>query len=584
VDAYVVVSSEDTMKTKKRKFTYHHAHGGWVNTKYFTTAADTFEKYGYYVDAPEGTREYFQFWDRERDRIVNGYCVGGKCITGSHYFYLNYTRIRKSGTKGRKRESFPDFWDGDYDFFWNWEIVRNGYDGDIDALELFNKPLWLDGGHHMLVVKARQKGFSYKAAAIATREYNFFKNSNTFIGAYVEDYASANFAKVMNNIHHINEHTAFIKRRQVIDRQDHIRASYLERDEEKGVDIEKGYKSEVIVKSFHENKNATRGGSYDLVIIEEAGSFGPPGTLKQVISSTRDTLEEGAYVTGNMLVFGTSGEMDKGSVDLSELAYMPDVYNFVPYTPVWDDPDDHETKTVYFFPAHLCLPGYIDEHGNSDLKAAKEYEESKRKKYKDAGKIADLIAYKAERPMKLSEAFDVKSGSFFSAIVEIKVRLEYLKHSKIYEKITTPVELYYDEDGTVHVREASVNDVIWEFKHYPDGREGTPVIYEMPEDPLAPYQYIIAYDPYRHDQGTSLGAAYVYKTSKVFSYTHDTIVASYIGRPKSFNKYNDTLIKLAELYKVRLPVYQELADITINANRNSIRAVIEDIQNKLKAL
>jgi shikimate kinase len=42
--------------------------------------------------------------------------------------------------------------------------------------------------------------------------------------------------------------------------------------------------------------------------------------------------------------------------------------------------------------------------------------------------------------------------------------------------------------------------------------------------------------------------------------------------------------KLAELYKVRLPVYQELADITINANRNSIRTVIEDIQNKLKAL
>jgi shikimate kinase len=35
---------------------------------------------------------------------------------------------------------------------------------------------------------------------------------------------------------------------------------------------------------------------------------------------------------------------------------------------------------------------------------------------------------------------------------------------------------------------------------------------------------------------------------------------------------------------VRLPVYQELADITINANRNSIRAVIEDIQNKLNAL
>ncbi len=42
--------------------------------------------------------------------------------------------------------------------------------------------------------------------------------------------------------------------------------------------------------------------------------------------------------------------------------------------------------------------------------------------------------------------------------------------------------------------------------------------------------------------------------------------------------------KLAQLFKIRLPIYKDLADITINANRNNIKTVINDITTQVDAL
>lgn len=528
---------------------------GFVNTDLFRQAAIYFEKHGVYTDAPPGTKDYLDFWQQEADRVLNGYCIGGTCITGTHYYYLNYTRIKKSVSgSNRKVEGFPDFWDGDFDFFWNWEIARYGFDKKkIRLPALYHLPDELEGGHNLLVVKARRKGFSYKASAIASREYNFYRNSHVLLTTYNDQHLDLLWQKTMDNINFINEHTAWFKRRQKIDKQGemHIRASYLEKDPQTGIDVEKGYKSEIVGKTFYKNKNVARGGDYDIIIIDEAGSAGPPGTLKKVIQVAKDTQQDGQFVTGNMLVFGTSGEMDSGSVDLAELAYDPALYNFMSYKPDKDDAiDEEEGKVCYFFPIQFNLPGLMDRNGNSKINEAIRYEKSQRQKFIDAGDMQGLIAHKAERPMNLSEAFDIKDANIFSAIPEVKQRLDYLKYSKVYKKIGTPVELYY-KDGKVEMKEKPNCQVLWESKHY-NNKEGCVVIYEMPDAPLYRYKYIIGYDPYRHDDGTSLGAAYVYKTALDTSNTHSTIVASYIGRPKTFDKYNDILIMLAEFYNAMI--------------------------------
>ena len=66
------------------------------NTHNFSPAARTYIRSGYYTDALNGTKEYYEFWDTERNRCMYGFEVSGIRITGYHYFYLNYCPIDRA--------------------------------------------------------------------------------------------------------------------------------------------------------------------------------------------------------------------------------------------------------------------------------------------------------------------------------------------------------------------------------------------------------------------------------------------------------------------------------------------------------
>ena len=53
----------------------------FAETDRFSPAAQSYKKYGYYTDAIPGTREYYEFWDVETERCINGYEVFGVKIT-----------------------------------------------------------------------------------------------------------------------------------------------------------------------------------------------------------------------------------------------------------------------------------------------------------------------------------------------------------------------------------------------------------------------------------------------------------------------------------------------------------------------
>ena len=144
--------------------------GIWVNTEPFREAGNRFITTGRYTDALPGTLEFDRFWDEEYNRCMNGYEVSGAKITGKHYFYLNYCLINKvnltDDNRGKRKVSKgflrPDFWDGDFEYFWFLEIAENGIDPAlIPTLHLNNKVLWTEGGKSMIVGKARRRGFSY---------------------------------------------------------------------------------------------------------------------------------------------------------------------------------------------------------------------------------------------------------------------------------------------------------------------------------------------------------------------------------------------------------------------------------------
>ena len=112
------------------------------------------------------------------------------------------------------------------------EIARNGSTPEKVAklgLSTDVHPDWLDGGHHLIVAKARRKGFSYKNAAITCNQFNTEKNSYTLLCAHDKKYLYPKGIMTMAaaNMDFLNEHTGWSKRRSVIDKQNHKKASYL---------------------------------------------------------------------------------------------------------------------------------------------------------------------------------------------------------------------------------------------------------------------------------------------------------------------------------------------------------------------
>lgn len=123
------------------------------NSDKFRRSALAYIESGSYCNYPKGTSEYFNFWETEMDRCINGYTADdGDYITGYNYFYLNYCPIQRIVYKNKKNKqgqeelikvrelAFPDFYDYDYYYFQAIESAQ-------------------DQGKHLCVAKARRKGY-----------------------------------------------------------------------------------------------------------------------------------------------------------------------------------------------------------------------------------------------------------------------------------------------------------------------------------------------------------------------------------------------------------------------------------------
>ena len=251
-----------------------------------------FLEQGHYTPALPGTREYYEFWDEEKNRCIYGYTIDELHITGFHYFYLNYCPIDRAvdeelpdGTIQAKRErTFPRFYDGDWEYF-----------QEIDKARSENK--------HMIVLKARRKGYSYKAGAMLARNYFFIKNSKNFVFAAQKEYLIGDglLSKAWEFLSFIDDHTAWAQPR-LRDREMHKMSGYKKKVN--GLEIEMGMKSQIMGVSLKDAPDKVRGKAGELVFFEEAGSF--PGLLK-AWEVTMPTMRQGSKTLGLMVAFGTGG-------------------------------------------------------------------------------------------------------------------------------------------------------------------------------------------------------------------------------------------------------------------------------------
>lgn len=265
------------------------------NSNKFRSSAIKFKETGRYCAYPIGTSEYTQFWDEEKRRCLEGYTApDGDYISGYNYFYLNYCPIErivyedKMNKKGQmekvrsRKIDFPDFYDYDYYYF---QAIDN-------AEEL---------GKHLCVLKSRRKGFSYKNASLACRNYYLIPNSKSYIYASDETFLLGDgiMSKVSMYMSFIDENTAFAKKRTV-NKTLHKRAGFYAKDEY-GNEIEMGYKSEIIAKSLKDDPSRVRGKAGKLIIFEEAGSFSELGAAWSI---ARPSVEQDGIAFGLMIAFG----------------------------------------------------------------------------------------------------------------------------------------------------------------------------------------------------------------------------------------------------------------------------------------
>ena len=507
---------------------------------------------GHYCQYPEGTSEFFAYWDKQMDRCKYGYTADdGDFISGYNYFYLNFCPIQRiiyntitnpdgSTTIKKTRDlQFPDFYDYDYYFF--------------QAVEQAETE-----GKHLCALKSRRKGYSYKNAAMACRNYYLFAGSKTYIYASNKQYLTEDgiLTKAWDYMDFIDKNTAWGKKRSV-NTQMRKRAGFYTKDEY-GNEVELGFKSEIIGVTLKDNPDVVRGKAGKLIIFEEAGSFSELGAAWQI---ARPSVEQDGMAFGTMIAFGTGGDEDSHFETLKDMFYNPDGYNCLGFDNIWDEtPSDK--KCGFFIPQYTNMDFrddkgnrlYMDIDGNTLRKKSLEYILTDRKKViENATNSVAVDRYVAEHCITPQEACLEFGGNIFpkKELQEQLAKIRINKHLSNHKQVG---DLVWNTDGSLKWVIKKLGDIT----HYPLKRDDDPtgsiVIWEHPVPDAPIGLYILGVDPYDHDQsGTnSLGSTFVYKRFQSFENYYDIIVAEYTGRPQTAEEYYENLRKLAIYYNGRI--------------------------------
>lgn len=565
----------------------------FVNTSIFTETSRYYKKHGCYTKAPKGSREYTQFWDIEEDRRKNGMTAPGKLmtvtengktfqkmqevhITGKHYGFLNYGRILMTteidtvevgyltGNKpkfakkvGKKTIDFPRFIDGQYSYWKAKEYARQV-------------------GLHLVACKARRKGFSYMEGFDCADEINMNPYITALVTAYDMKYLTKGnqiMPMAKRYLDWLELQTDF-SRGYLKEESDHIKLGY----KREGMGhMEFGYKSELLGLSMMNNPDAPAGKDAVLIKFEESGKN---PLLKEALSITLSTTEDGSVTTGHIEIFGTGGTKDANWADFEEIYYNPESFGCMSFDNVWDE-NSKGTAAGFFYPQQTGDPDYVDEHGNSLETQALAYDASQETIKKKTLSQSEFIRWRAQRARCGREAFSSGSDNIFPSadIVEQRNRIEQNPDFKYFHRagqlVRTNNGIKFRLNDILSNEGVKVHDPILNFP-LKNGQDVAGCYvewvspYKEPESGKIPDKlYRIWHDPYAHDKDKknltikdSLGTAWVYERSNNLTYSKgDMIVASIVGRPDSVDDYNESLLRLSEYWNAQVMFENDRGDV-----------------------
>lgn len=523
------------------------------NSDKFRQAAIFFKEHGAYTLAPPGTTDYIKYWDEETNRCLYGYVApDGDAISGYNYFYLNYSPIMKLseveytdryGNKRTRRErilEFPNFWDYDYYYF--------------NAIEEAETE-----GKHLVVLKSRQRGYSFKGASMLVRNYELIPGSKSFAVASEQKFLIGDglLTKAWQIMDFIDKHTAWSKQRLTSTRMERVAGFKI--TDEFGKQTEQGYLSSITGITLKNDPERLRGTRGKLVLFEEGGKFPNLETAWRVEQPAVETDDGVAF--GLLIAFGTGGTEGSSFDGLKNLFYKPEAFNCLAFPNIWDD-DQEQTKCGFFVPSWSNMEStdengkqrFMDQYGNSIKEKAIEELIAQRNKVKDGGASQTSIdRFISERPLKPQEAVLELGKNIFPRQLLMN-QLTRIRTNEKLRNMKHVVDLAWDGEGQVKATEKKSGDITTYHLKKDDKPHGSIVIWEYPiKDP--PFGlYIAGADPYDHDESftNSLGSTFIFKRVKAGEAWNDVIVAEYSGRPDTAEQYYENVRKLLIFYNARL--------------------------------
>lgn len=545
----------------------------FINTHLLSPAAKVFEKKGKYVDATIDSPAYTHFRKQEEDRRRNGYTAPCKLlpngtitnltISGAHYNFLNYSQIMRiepdsiklGSVTAKKKKGFPRFFGGQY---WNYKVRE------------FAKL----NGFHLVVGKSRRGGYSYMEGNDSANDINLNPDLVVIHAAYDKKYlteARAISPMALDQLEFYEKYTPF--KRGILSRD--LADLELGYKDKSGARL--GYQSHIFTVSFGPNNPDVAAGKDAYKIKLDELNNAP--NLKKFLEITLPTTTTGAYLTGQIIGFGTGGSTEGDWETFEEWFYNPGLYGAMPFENVWDDDARHEV-CGFFKPYFEALEGQdefgnfaMDQDGNTNYLVAMRISDKERQLKRNEKGVtdSDFVAHCAQYANRPSESFSSSNQNIFTS-PELNQQINRLQSDK---------SLQFHRDGMIVITEQGHLRFKTNAQLQAEGAVTHPYITKVPfnkgddvtgcvREWFPPFRdangkvpdnlYRVWHDPFGADKDkdtittkNSLGSTFVYLMyNNITRHPGGIIVAEYTGRPESLEEYDRNLANLIEYYNAKM--------------------------------
>lgn len=550
--------------------------GRFIDTHLFKEMADKYIKDKKYTNYRVDSIPHRQLRRRECERRRNGFTapcwlndkgqVEDIWITGSHYNFLNYTRMELTDestvintgkvSTAQKYYGFPNFIDAQYWTFQVMEFARKN-------------------GFHLIIDKTRRGGFSYIMASDSANVVNLRKHKIVIHVAADNKYiiqrgGLSDFA--VNNLKFYEEKTPF-KRGIYTPTIDKFALGYRMKN---GVEADDSWGSSLLSVSANNNPDCAIGKDATDIKVEEVSTM---DNLLEFMTVTEPTMTVGTRTTGCLMAWGTA---TSGNMQLfEEMFYSPLRFHFMPFENVWDK-NSRNTICGFFKSYAWGLEGAlngvpaVDKDGNSDLVIGLQLAARERiAKKENSTSYAEYLNYLGQRALFPAESFSSAVENIFSSDI--------LNHWEERLRIDTSFNFYvdgqlFDIDNRVvfksneRIRREDKNAKVYDWirnvpRHHDEDPHGCVRIWFMPEyeDEYVPNggvkkvikegTYVAVYDPVGIDkEGKELTLKHSHNSIFVVQMPCSLngfkikLVAAYYGRPDTLEEADRIFLNLCKLY------------------------------------